>query len=309
VVVLSVVPAMWPGERLRDVLKVAELADAHAANGVWVSEVNGYDAFAVAALVAHRGRSRLIVGPLAVHLRDPVAAAMGIATVAAAGTGSVVLALGASSPAIVERWHGRDFTHPVEAMRAYVPAVRTLAAGGRGEHDGVGWHTHGFRLSVDGLPALPVWVAALGPRMLRLAGEVADAVVVNLVPTTALPELRAYVEAGAIKAGRQAPPIIVWVAVGSTRYSGDRLRRLLPGYLQAPGYRRRLEAAGVVVDRGLEAVTALGEPAAVRDRVKEYAEAGADEIAVVVSGADPAAAQILAALFQDADALKGKDPR
>ena len=90
-----------------------------------------FDAFALAGAVAARTRRVTVTtGPLALGLRDPVGVAMGVASVAVIGDRAARLALGASSPTVVQRWHGREFGGEAERVDEAISVIRS----------GLDWH-------------------------------------------------------------------------------------------------------------------------------------------------------------------------
>src|SRR3954454_12263369 len=129
---LGVVLPYWLDRPSAEALEIGRNADRLGYGELWVGEMLTFDAFALAgALAATTGRIRLTVGPLAVGVRDPVMLARGVASVALAGGRPAGLALGASSPTVVEQWHQRAWTGAAVQMRATLEAVRLLLAGDR----------------------------------------------------------------------------------------------------------------------------------------------------------------------------------
>ena len=89
-------------------VRTAEVADALGYGEIWIGEMATFDAFALGAVVAERtARAALTIGPLAVAVRDPVMIAMGAGSLAELTGRTVNVALGSSSPVVVEQWHGR----------------------------------------------------------------------------------------------------------------------------------------------------------------------------------------------------------
>jgi hypothetical protein len=128
--------------------------------------------------------------------------------------------------------------------------------------------------------------------MLNLAGALADRVVVNLVTPGMVARMKELVLTGAAEASRPAPPLAVWVLAGSHGYAGRRAGSMLSTYLNAAGYRSRLEEmsmAGLIRTDPVQAVARLGilELAELSERLAELQSAGADEVALVMSGGDP----------------------
>ena len=99
---------LWQDRPAGEVVRTAEVADALGYGEIWIGERATFDAFALGAVVAGRtSRAALTVGPLAVAVRDPVMIAMGAGSLAELTGRTVNVALGSSSPVVVEQWHGR----------------------------------------------------------------------------------------------------------------------------------------------------------------------------------------------------------
>jgi alkanesulfonate monooxygenase SsuD/methylene tetrahydromethanopterin reductase-like flavin-dependent oxidoreductase (luciferase family) len=104
---LEISLGLWQDRPADEALRTAALADELGFPAVWIGELATYDVFALASRLALR-HARLVLGPLAVPVRDPVMIAMGVASVAALTGRPVAVALGTSSPLVVEQWHGRS---------------------------------------------------------------------------------------------------------------------------------------------------------------------------------------------------------
>lgn len=296
---LSVVPALWPGETIAEIRSITRAATAAGCPEIWISEVNGYDAISLTAGLCAAGDTSaadVVVGPIALGVRDPALLAQGLASLRGYTERRIGVALGTSSRTIVEDWHGQTFANPVAAVEAYLPALKAASRGEKTDHSGPGWRSHGFKLNVPppGRPHLTL--AALGDRMLGAAGALADRVVVNLVTPELLARMKAVVDEGAAGAGRPPPPIAVWVLAGSSGYAGERAGAILPAYPKASGYRERLDEMAmseILESEPRRAAAELGtfDLEILDDRLARFVEAGADEVALVMSGADPAAGQ------------------
>lgn len=296
---LGIVPALWPGETITEVSTIARAATSAGCPEVWISEVNGYDAFALATGLCAKGTvgdADIVVGPIPIGVRDPALVAQGLASLRQFATGRLGIALGTSSKVIVEQWHGGRVGNPVAAMEAYLPALESATEGAKTDHFGVGWTSQGFRLNVPPPGRPHVTIAALGHRMLGLAGRHADRVVVNLVTPGMLKQMKEVVANGAAGAGRRTPPLVVWILAGSPEYAGVRAAAMLPAYLTAAGYRHRLDEmhmTDIVESDPRRAVAELGilNVDTLDARLEGFIEAGADEVAVVLSGGDPASGE------------------
>ena len=158
-----------------------------------------FDAFALATAIGMRtSRISLRIGPLVAGVRSPVALALGLSTVVSTAGRLAALALGASSPRIVTRWHGRDW-EPVRRMRETVRDTRAILDGER---------VAGFRLQ-EPVAGTPISVAAFGQAMTRVEAEVGYEVVLNLVSADHVADVHRRLAGG--------PPLAVWVPPPSTR--------------------------------------------------------------------------------------------
>ncbi len=124
---------LWQDRDPLESLATARLADELGYPELWIGEMATWDAFALATAIAERTESiELCVGPLATAVRDPMAMAMGVASVAAVAGRPVHLAIGSSSGMVVERWHGRRR----RAHRAPHPRDGRGAAAAPGRREG-----------------------------------------------------------------------------------------------------------------------------------------------------------------------------
>jgi probable F420-dependent oxidoreductase len=191
--------------------RVAERAEALGYESLWIADTGaGPDAFvvgAVAAAVTRRLRIGTAVVPI--YTRTPSVMAAAAGSLAQLAPGRVVLGLGASSETIVEAWGGVPFSKPLARMRETVTVLRQMLAGERVTFAGRTIQTRGFRLVSQPPQPVPIYVAALMPPMLELAGEIADGVVLNFFPREALPRILEHVQIGARRAGRDPAGIEV----------------------------------------------------------------------------------------------------
>jgi probable F420-dependent oxidoreductase len=196
-----------------------------------------FDAFALATAIGlQTGRLRLKIGPLAIGVRSPVAIALGIASVATLIGRSVDVALGASSPAIVNGWHDRPWTALAPRMREALPALRAQLDGDRADVDGEHIRVHGFKLRRP-QNAASITVAAFGPAMTRVAARYADEVVLNLVTPGKVAAVRARIDDEAAAVGRPAPRLAVWVPAALDHDAGADHVAVVPSTAEDPAGR------------------------------------------------------------------------
>lgn len=264
----------------------------------WTAETTGTEAFALlGAVAATQPGLGLGTGVLALQLRTPMVAAMGAATLQAlAPDVEVVLGIGISSPVVAGRWHGTDYTdRPLAQVREYVALVRACLTGEKVDFDGDFYRVRGFRLGLRLPERRPrIVVGALGPAMLRLAGEVADGVLLNYLPAEHVPWSVEQVRAG----GDADVYAYVHAGVGDPEQARDKARRDLFSYAVVDSYAANFARAGfapeveavraahaagdrdgalaAVSDRMCDAIDLVGTHDEVRDRVRAYVDAGVD---------------------------------
>ncbi|GAB3894162.1 hypothetical protein GCM10029964_072050 [Kibdelosporangium lantanae] len=182
---VGVVLPYWLTRPDLEAVDIAVAADRLGYDTLWLGEMVTFDSFALATAIGLRtSRIGLKVGPLAIGVRSPVSLAFGLSSVAQLTGRRVDLALGASTPRIVEEWHGRTWAAPATRARSAVRDVRALLDGKR---------VNGFKLRHP-LPSATLSVAAFGSAMTRLAAEEADEVVLNLVTPAVVAEYRETVD-------------------------------------------------------------------------------------------------------------------
>lgn len=191
-------------------------------DSLWTAEAWGYDAFTPLALLAGRTRhARLISGIAQLGARTPAMLAMSAMSLQHLSEGRFVLGLGVSGPQVVEGWHGVPFAKPVQRTRETIEIVRMILRGERAAYDGKvyqlplpGGEGRSIRSMAPTPVHVPIWLAALGPANLRLAGELADGWIGNsFMPGTAGDVLVAPIAEGARAAGRTLEDLELAVAV------------------------------------------------------------------------------------------------
>ena len=182
---------------------------------LWTPEGAGHDSFQLCAL-RWRASTEVVEGGLGtgiavspVAYRTPVAFAMSAGTLSAMSGGRFILGIGSGGiyrPS-VRRALGFGGSSTIALMREYVTAVRPLLAGETVDVRGEAVHLDGVQLGIDPPPRTPVFLGALGPRMLELAGEVADGAALNWCSTERVAWSRERVAEGAAGVGRDAAEV------------------------------------------------------------------------------------------------------
>lgn len=281
-----------PGRDLGAGMELARRAETLGYESVWVTHGAGRDSFLVlAAYGAATSRIGLGNGVVPIYPRHPVAMAQSALTLAELTRGRFVLGIGVSHRPSMEGQLGLALRRPLGEMREYVAVLRGALGSGadfRGEHYQVRWS-----IALPEHPtAPPVYLAALSPRMLELAGEIADGAVLWLcapryIREVAMPAItRGRARAGKPLAGFEvvaAVPLAITADAASARqaFRGELVRYLtLPFYramLEASGFGaalREFDASGATPEALADALGAVGDEAAGRAAVAEYRAAG-----------------------------------
>lgn len=195
--------------RLPGAVEFAVAAERLGVDSVWIPEVWGYDALTGLAYLAAR-TSTLKLGTFVVQLgsRSPAMLATSALSLQELSGGRFLLGVGTSGPRVMEGWHGVRFRKPVETTRETIEIIRTVSRGERLEHAGEIYplplpDSDGAALTPMVRPRpVPVYVAAMGPRNLRLTGEVADGWLGNAFIPEAAEVFLGPLREGAQRAGR-----------------------------------------------------------------------------------------------------------
>jgi probable F420-dependent oxidoreductase len=171
-----------PGTPLAAHEELVKRAEAAGYTDLWSGETNGPDGFTPLALsAAWTERARLGTGVVGVFQRGPALLAQEAAALADASGGRFVLGIGSSSDRIVEGWNGIPFERPLTKVRDTVDFLQTALNGERTET--------GFKLEAAPQHAVPIVLAALRGKMLRLAVDRAEGAFSNFLPLGGLPKV------------------------------------------------------------------------------------------------------------------------
>lgn len=169
------------GFSVRRSAELAREAEDLGYTDAWTAETSGPDAFSVAAAVAMTTSTmRLGCAVIPVFTRPPALIAMSAMAVQQASDGRFNLGLGASSPVIVGGWMGQQFERPLTRTRETVETVKAALAGEKVKYAGETLTVASFKLDPPPEQPIPIYLAALGPKMLGLANEVADGIALYL---------------------------------------------------------------------------------------------------------------------------------
>ncbi|MEV4332256.1 LLM class flavin-dependent oxidoreductase [Streptomyces sp. NPDC049597] len=228
----------------------------------------------------------------------PYDAALRAQSLAAAMGHSVVAGYGPGAKVLQRSILGSPYRSQLGAVRDYVTILRGLLTDGKADHEGE-FYSCSAVLPRLPLPPVEIGLGVLRPRMAELAGEVADVAITWLTPAaylkdTVVPALRA----GAERAGRAMPRVVAMVPVALDGPERDATKLALAGnsgHMSLPHYTDMLSRSGIDVDMRADPEASgkalvggnaflFGNESEVRDKLREFADAGADEIVFNVTG-------------------------
>ncbi len=292
------------------VVDYAARAEEAGFASVWIPEITFGDAFVPATAAATRTeRLVLATGVVGIWARSPLTTAMTAASLYDVSDGRLVLGLGLQSRSYVDGWHGATYERPLRAMREYLTIVRGILSGETVTHEGEIFSIRGFALTMPPAGKVPIYMAAVGPKMIQLAGELADGVLGYLwsreyVREVVMPNL----EVGAARAGRSLEGFDV--ACGFPAVVGPQGLEQVRGQVvmfgtalsSSPAYATSFELAGfakereaiaervaaadmrgaarLVTDEMADALTLSGPAGRVRERIAGYAADGLTTLAL-----------------------------
>ena len=271
------------GCSIDEALRRFERAEAAGFHTAWLGQIDDYDALGVLAL-AGRVTRKIELGTWVIpsHPRHPFALAQQVATVQAASRNRLVLGLGVGHRAVVEKRLGLSFTAPVRHLAAYLDVLDPLLRGEQPHGTSSGYRAE-LRLRVAGTTRPQILLAALGPRMLELAGRRADGVAIWLGNTQYLRDFALpRVQSAARNAGRELPRVVCGLPIAVTRLT-DAARRAAGEFLgrssRLPSYRAVLERGGA---RAPEDVALIGGPDDIEKALRSLAEIGVTDVNAVL---------------------------
>jgi 5,10-methylenetetrahydromethanopterin reductase len=296
----------------REMLEVARRAEDAGAASLWFAQHMGYRDALVWAAAAASATQRVALVPTAIspYLWPPLPVAMAMATLAELAPGRAGLVVSVGNLLNLSE-SGVEPIKPIAVMREYVDALRRLLAGAPITHDGAVHRLHGARMAFP-TAALPIYIASTGPQMLKLAGGIADGVLLSgglTLESCRRCLARAQVgldEAGrAASAFRKAGFIYFSVSADGTSARAD-MKRKLAFLFRSRGHAENIRSSGLPIDheaiiatvarRDLEGAARLlpdeatqvfgvaGTPRECRDRLAAYLAVGLDEPIIEVSG-------------------------
>lgn len=287
---------------------LARAAEAHGFDCAWGGEANNKDPTVMLSAIA-AVTTRLKVGSAIYHIlgRTPATLALQAMGLDELSGGRFLLGIGSSNPTIA-KWHGQSFDRPLSRIQEYIEITRAAMRGEKLNFEGKFFTAQNFKMAFKPSGrSIPIYVAAFGPKMTRLAGRISDGVLINMANPTEISRIAAEVKAGALEAGKDPAKMEIICKIRCSiapnyRVAREALSHALTYYALADYYRDLLgrmgfaeeveamraawkaggfhAARGLVTDRmfsSLPLVAATSAPEVV-EQIRPYIEAGATRI-------------------------------
>jgi alkanesulfonate monooxygenase SsuD/methylene tetrahydromethanopterin reductase-like flavin-dependent oxidoreductase (luciferase family) len=298
---------------VRDAAETARLAERSGARSFWIAEHLGYrDSIVTATAIAlATERARIFPTALSPYLRHPMPTAMAIASLEELVPHRAGVAIGVGNPMFL-RESGLEVQKPVAAIRSYVTALRALFQAGPVQQQGSTFTLNGARLSFSVQPPAPIYLAPMGPHMLKLSGEIADGLVLSAgLSVQFLRHSLSVAAEGAKAAGRDPATLrktayVYFIAGGEEREQRLKVRQKLAflfrnenlhenirasslpidhdGIIDAVARRDSEGALALVPDEAADAFAITGSKASCARSIQDYIDAGLEEIVLSFVG-------------------------
>lgn len=280
------------GGNLEDLVGWGRDLETRGFDTLWIPHVFGLDAITVAAVVGRETR-RIELGTSVVPTqpRHPTAMAQQAVTASLASQGRFTLGIGLSHPPVIEKMLGLSYARRVAHMREYVEVLLPMLEGKSARFEGAEFAVD-FPTRFPQSPRVPLLLAALGDRMLELAGSRADGTLLWMVgPRTIEQHIAPKIRAAAAAAGRPSPRIVAGVHVALVRDADAaraKLEQMLGMYRMMPSYAAMLdrEQATSIAD-----VALVGDEAVLDAGLRRLRDLGVTDFEASILAAEEGAEQ------------------
>ena len=260
-------------------------------DAAWMANIFSFDAISTLSLAGREtARVKLGTAVTPTYPRHPTALAQQALTAAAASDNRFVLGIGLSHQVVIENMLGMSYAKPARHMREYLSVLAPLLRGETANFRGEEYQVAGVTLDIPGAKDVPLIVAALGPAMLKLAGELADGTTTWMVgPNTMENHIVASITKAADAAGRPQPTVVGGLPVALTTNvdaAKAQVAETLTIYGQLPSYRAMLDREGVA---GPADIALIGDENHLRGQIDRLRNAGVTDFNAAVIDVEPGA--------------------
>ncbi len=278
-----------PDGTIAGLVKTAQDAEAKGFDNIWMANIFGLDAISTLGFIG-QATSKIGLGTAVTPTfpRHPTAIAQQALTTAAASDNRFSLGIGLSHKVVIEDMLGFSYDKPARHMREYLSILGPLLKGETTSFQGDQFNVNNVTLSVPGAGKVPVLVAALGPVMLKLAGELADGTVTWMTgPNTLGDHIIPGIGAGAASAGKPTPVVAAGFPIvlsNKTDEAKQMIDRVLQIYGMLPSYRAMLDKEGAA---GPSDIAFVGDEAALRASIQQLKDIGVTDFCASIVAEDP----------------------
>ncbi|MCE2463707.1 MAG: LLM class flavin-dependent oxidoreductase [Dehalococcoidia bacterium] len=266
-----------------------------------------------AAFAMATSRIKVATGILTIYTRPPTLIAQTATSLDEISDGRFMLGLGTGHAERLQRNHGIRLERPFQRMREYVQVIRRILSDGWVSYQGKLLNIPNFQLAAAPPERpIPIYLAALGPQMAALAGEIADGVLLNMGTVEYLRDVIPRVKDAARNAGRDPDKVDIACLVAASSGGSEAewaCRERISSYIGSPFYQQLLRANGFgtevdrivgslksgdrqeatrrVTDRMLDALSLAGDPSRWAEKLERYRSAGVDLPCLFISPSGP----------------------
>lgn len=282
----------WPDKSMARLMRYIQYLEVLGFDDVWMANIFDLDAITTMA-IAGQQTERIGLGTAVVptYPRHPFAMAQQALTAASACSGRFTLGIGLSHQVVVEQLLGLSYQQPARHMREYLNVLGPLLQGEPVQYQGELFQTR-VELKVKPERAVPTLLGALGPRMLALAGTLAEGTITWMAGTNTLREhIVPSINEAANSAGRESPqvvaglPVVLCTDVARAR---EQLNETLSLYSVLPSYRAMLDREGA---SGAGDIALLGDEAALREQIFKLRDIGITGLNAALIGVESGSQQ------------------
>ena len=289
-------------QSLNDTVELVQWAEENGFDDAWFADPGAPDGLTTAAAIAaYTKKLRVGMAIVPVYTRSPTVLAASTDVVAQALPGRFILGLGSSSEAILQAFNGIKLEKPLTRVKETAILVRSMLNGEKSDFTDLNTvYSRGYSQEPSE-PRVPIYLAALRPKMIEMAAQYGDGVIFNLWPRSALPKMLEHVEIGAARAGKRLEDVEIvnrFASIVSNDKAAaiEQFRRQFVPYFGNPVYnkflswcgypdeakellegwlaRDRERTAAAFHDELIDSIGVIGTAEEVQERIKAHAREG-----------------------------------
>lgn len=279
------------GLTIDDVVATVQDLESRGFESAWMANIFGFDAISTLSIAGRESSTiRLGTAVTPTYPRHPTALAQQALTAAAATRNRFTLGIGLSHQLVIEDMLGLSYAKPARHMREYLNVLVPLLNGETANFAGEEYKVAGVALDIPGAEKVPLVIAALGPVMLKIAGEMTDGTTTWMVgPKTMEDHIVKTLSQAADGAGRPQPTVVGGLPVALTTNidaAKEHIAQSLAIYGQLPSYRAMLDREGVA---GPADIALLGDENFLRGQIDRFRDIGVTDFNAAVVDVEPGA--------------------